>query len=1281
MLDGTTDCTFNTSTTTNDNNNNNNITNNPALQEIKTQFIQKGVIDNLVQLLKQIGTTAHRGHLKVFYLLLKILYKLSVVSGATPPISNEFRSEAVTQLQSPEFVCKVFLLMSSAPDFQRLLPSTSGSNNESSSHDFHMMYHYGMEILQVSLRNPPTQFIVDMSNVRTEWTTWLKALLLECQHPRVQIRASQMVIALSTQENTNTQDERQLRSLFFLARLLSFLPTINQYYETAEQFFCLLSQLLNIGYPTSSPSGSPKQKHVVESVVLDSNNKLVLQQLVHYENDNEESSDFVKSLMQNLIKQLLSMPIRELSSHQKKDHILVGILNVIRNIIRRRPSLKALCKDNELLQYLFKTCLFKTPTANDHGSQMPPLCKTRESRLACYRLIKDLAKNDYNNFFLTERLISEIMERVDPTNDWNYSPIDREKTIYNYVGLKNQGTTCYMNSLLQQLFHSTSLKESVLELNANEGFKQLQQPSSPQPTQNQHQQPQQVDIQTNGIDPQQQSHLQTNLLNQVQLLFIYLQESSKRYYDSINFCKSLTNYDGTPINLGIQMDAFEFFHLLLDKMEKALKTIVPDKQDILKEAFGGKFTNQFIPRNCNHRSHCEEPFYCVSLEVKNKRSVLESLDLFIQEESLQDYKCESCNDRVEITKRCLIEKLPNTLILHLKRFEFDLENMRNIKLNDYCEFPKQINMGPYTRETVESRSSSKSTTNVSIIKRLASHDQLYDLNGIVVHHGTADSGHYITLVKDSSGNWFELNDTYVQPYDERRIEQDCFGGFEDVREFDKATQKYIMVRRPKTGNAYMLFYKKINNNPEVAPQPSTPVTNMDINSLSVPSPNTESQLVSTKPKIPKEVLETVWNENRSFLLEKYLFDVDFTTFIWDIVNLNHNPTFDSLLPTKSTTVQSADQILALQSSIKLATRYIVDIYSHAKERPLLDVWAYHLKRLMRDSVQGAEWFIRYLVENRNIMRGLIMGCYFEKTRQTFVDVITFAFLLRTNGPKEPLSNTTIAFLNILISFIKTVRDYPKRAVQQLFTMCLSITMTCDKEREFLLQRGAITKLILNYIGSYVPNPTSMSSTVGYSPANYSQSLPPPTSSIIGSSSSPTSSPSYSGSNISFESNKMVDFLCYLIRCCQPLQSNLMSSQLNNYPTERDKTKPVVHVIPDPEAPQSNSAYRVISETHSNHVFSDTTLVAVLSKSFLLKLLKENGWCESVRQMIAHMSWNNKSISTHFFNIIKELLLKSNPNLYQYIFPALTSLLEIHDPLAEWRVDFVMSSLLKTTSQL
>jgi len=38
------------------------------------------------------------------------------------------------------------------------------------------------------------------------------------------------------------------------------------------------------------------------------------------------------------------------------------------------------------------------------------------------------------------------------TSSWSFVSAQRAKSRYGYVGLQNQGATCYMNSLMQQLY-------------------------------------------------------------------------------------------------------------------------------------------------------------------------------------------------------------------------------------------------------------------------------------------------------------------------------------------------------------------------------------------------------------------------------------------------------------------------------------------------------------------------------------------------------------------------------------------------------------------------------------------------------------------------------------------------------------------------------------------------------------------------------------------------------------------------------------------------------------
>jgi uncharacterized UBP type Zn finger protein len=68
-------------------------------------------------------------------------------------------------------------------------------------------------------------------------------------------------------------------------------------------------------------------------------------------------------------------------------------------------------------------------------------------------------------------------------------------------------------------------------------------------------------------------------------------------------------------------------------------------------------------------------------------SLQDTLDLFFKDEILKDFKCESCKDIGEVVIKRKFSKLPRVLILHLKRYQFQLknENFKKSNINQHQE--------------------------------------------------------------------------------------------------------------------------------------------------------------------------------------------------------------------------------------------------------------------------------------------------------------------------------------------------------------------------------------------------------------------------------------------------------------------------------------------------------------------------------------------------------------------------------------------------------------------
>jgi ubiquitin carboxyl-terminal hydrolase 34 len=74
------------------------------------------------------------------------------------------------------------------------------------------------------------------------------------------------------------------------------------------------------------------------------------------------------------------------------------------------------------------------------------------------------------------------------------------------------------------------------------------------------------------------------------------------------------------------------------------------------------------------------------------------------------------------------------------------------------------------------------------------------LKGIIVHSGSADVGHYYTIVKQD-GRWVKLDDSRASLFTPSNIESECFGG-----SFMAGEEWAQMGEQSK--NAYVLIYEK-----------------------------------------------------------------------------------------------------------------------------------------------------------------------------------------------------------------------------------------------------------------------------------------------------------------------------------------------------------------------------------------------------------------------------------------------------------------------------------------
>ena len=75
--------------------------------------------------------------------------------------------------------------------------------------------------------------------------------------------------------------------------------------------------------------------------------------------------------------------------------------------------------------------------------------------------------------------------------------------------------------------------------------------------------------------------------------------------------------------------------------------------------------------SCGNTRNKIEDFYLLTIEVKNLQNIDESLKKVLAGDIIQEYKCDVCTQSVDLKRSSMLGKMPNVLLVHLKRFEFD----------------------------------------------------------------------------------------------------------------------------------------------------------------------------------------------------------------------------------------------------------------------------------------------------------------------------------------------------------------------------------------------------------------------------------------------------------------------------------------------------------------------------------------------------------------------------------------------------------------------------------
>lgn len=217
------------------------------------------------------------------------------------------------------------------------------------------------------------------------------------------------------------------------------------------------------------------------------------------------------------------------------------------------------------------------------------------------------------------------------------------------------------------------------------------------------------------------------------------------------------------ISLHEQNDVMEFVTLFIDILNQEIgKPITPKVQNqqykghkklndfmicgwvnshklaysYLCDVFYGQNLNQTKCDLCGFIEHNSEIFcnISLSLDLEDNNDITSMINAYFKQESVKR-NCDGCKlHNVSASKIARIWRTPQILIIHIKRF-----TANNMKLRSKVAVPSTIDLDSYT-----------------LMPSVATK---FELKGISCHGGVTTGGHYFSVVKNPSDQWYIMDDS------------------------------------------------------------------------------------------------------------------------------------------------------------------------------------------------------------------------------------------------------------------------------------------------------------------------------------------------------------------------------------------------------------------------------------------------------------------------------------------------------------------------------------------
>jgi len=289
-----------------------------------------------------------------------------------------------------------------------------------------------------------------------------------------------------------------------------------------------------------------------------------------------------------------------------EDAFVCDVLLCIERIATASLPLQHRLIEKGLVTRLLREFLMKVPDTMDMGQK--PFCQEPASREAAWRIVRMLVSLDgplanqvvsmINSFLRNVRLPL----KVDGSEDWQHKIALQKRKGMPYIGLRNPGARCYMNSMLQQLHHIEEFVEFIAS--AGEAAEPAGEDEDtatwgcPVCTMRQG-----WDVETCGVcgagkRPEKPAARvpRGDVLRQLKRTMQFMQHCELSTFDGTEMMNACSDI-GMHKSIQLQNDTTEFFQRLLERLETEVS---PSSLRAVQRCFRARMLTQRVSAECEH---------------------------------------------------------------------------------------------------------------------------------------------------------------------------------------------------------------------------------------------------------------------------------------------------------------------------------------------------------------------------------------------------------------------------------------------------------------------------------------------------------------------------------------------------------------------------------------------------------------------------------------------------------------------------------------------------------